>query len=213
MPSARRTRPRWWSTRRCRGTMESCPKSCALRPAAGQAAGLTVLANKIDLLGESQAARVVRELASQTGLDVLGTSAVTGAGLEAVRRRLATVLSLETDRSDTSLALHQRQRMAAEAAAAALTQAARAPPACATWPTKPRFWPWTCGPRWANWVQSPARSSPKTCWAGSSAILRGKVATTKTQQRKPRMIVFIVSSSCRETSYRRLRSFAYVVQA
>jgi len=88
------------------------------------AASLTVLANKIDLLDEKAVGPLVAELADRTALTVLGTSALTGDGLEAVTARIAEALGVQTDRSTSGCALHERQREAIRRAGEALARAA-----------------------------------------------------------------------------------------
>lgn len=83
-----------------------------------------VLANKMDSLPAPQRERICAQLAQATGLPVLGTSALTGEGLDEVRRRLAEMLHLHAQRSSSSCALHQHQRAALNEAAAALLRAA-----------------------------------------------------------------------------------------
>ncbi len=88
------------------------------------AASLTVLANKIDLLAEGAVGPVLADVADRTGLTVLGASAVTGVGLDAVAARIDRAIAVETDRSVSGCALHQRQREAIGRAGAALARAA-----------------------------------------------------------------------------------------
>ena len=95
------------------------------RASGARTASLTLLANKIDRLSPPAAQARLAELIERSHLPVLATSAVTGAGLSAVRERLAAVLGVEANRIGSGCALHQRQRRSVLQAAEALAEAAR----------------------------------------------------------------------------------------
>lgn len=86
-------------------------------------APLLMLANKIDRC--ENPAPFERTLAERYGLDVLGTSAVTGQGLDALKTRLTEVLHLSAGRSGETLGLHQRQKRCLQLAAQAARRAAQ----------------------------------------------------------------------------------------
>jgi tRNA modification GTPase len=73
-------------------------------------APMVLLANKIDLLNENEATLAMHALAEKTGSPALGTSAVTGQGLQEFRQELANRLQLNAFRGGDSLGLHQWQR-------------------------------------------------------------------------------------------------------
>jgi len=92
--------------------------------AAHDPAVLTLLANKIDLLAGQAPDSALTVLARRSPWPVLGTSAVTAAGLTAVKDRLGEVLDLSADRSVSACSLYERQRSAIALAGQAVSLAA-----------------------------------------------------------------------------------------
>lgn len=87
-------------------------------------ADLLLLANQVDRLRPPSAAAVLDELARRAEMPLIATSAVTGAGLDTLKRRLAERLGAGSDRADSRCALHHRQRRAVQQAVEAIEQAA-----------------------------------------------------------------------------------------
>lgn len=87
---------------------------------------VTVLLNKADRLADHAVERLAAEAARQAGRPALATSALTGVGLDALRRHLAETLGAAAERADGPCALHERQRRAAERAAQAVERAVAA---------------------------------------------------------------------------------------
>jgi len=88
-------------------------------------APLTVLANKADLLDPDEADVRAAELRSLTSQTVIATSALTGEGLDQVRRALAEQLTLHAARAGDALGLNQRHKRCLLAAAEAVDAAGK----------------------------------------------------------------------------------------
>ncbi len=86
-------------------------------------APIVVLCNKIDLVEPARHNSVISRIATRTERDVLGTSALTRAGLEELRRLLTDVLHLRAYRPGSALGLHKRQKRSLEEASKAVERA------------------------------------------------------------------------------------------
>jgi len=91
--------------------------------AANRRAPVILLANKADLLTPGEVQQKLAEIAAKTDTGIIATSAVTGSGMDELKKNLTEMLHLHAPRSGAAMGLHARQKRCLLAAADAADRA------------------------------------------------------------------------------------------